>query len=82
MRTEAELQSMQRHPSGGGVADAAGYVEALTASPYNRFFDALEDLEYAVELHGPLSVEVRVAKERVERARTEAARTWRDRAAA
>jgi hypothetical protein len=73
MRNQAELESMKQHASSveKGADDARPCV-------YRAFFDALEGLACAKELHGPASLEVRIAREQVERARTDAAREWRE----
>lgn len=74
MRSDRE-EAMRRHPTAGtAVADRPDQPER---SPYRAFFDALEELEMVVSLHGTASLEAEMARAEVRRVRGEAAASWR-----
>lgn len=56
--------------------------EEAFRSPYRSFFDALEQLELVVSLHGTASVEASLARAEVRRVRELAAEAWRSKIAA
>ncbi len=81
MRTREELESMNDHPAGSGktrevTPPVATTIEAAP-TPYRRFFDALEALNDDAALYGSGSIEVRVARTRLEQARNAVVTAWR-----
>ncbi len=56
--------------------------EQETRSPYRDFFEALEELELVVSLHGTASIDAVEARASVRIARESAAEAWRARTAA
>ena len=84
MRSADEMQSMQSHPTSqaDGYAEADQRVEREPSSPYKAFFDALEELEDNKTLYGKASLEVELARGRLDRQRVLAIEAWRSREAA
>lgn len=78
MRNERE-EAISRHPA-SGVAVADRPEEG--SSPYRTFFEALEELELVVSLHGTASIEASLARAEVRRVRELAAEAWRSKIAA
>ncbi len=78
MRNERE-EAIRRHPARGvAIADKP---QEDGRSPYRSFFDALEELELVISLHGAASVEASLARAEVRRVRELAADAWRSKAA-
>ncbi len=74
-------EAMQAHPAGtarGGLSVVERDHKAK--SPFAAFFDALEELELTVEMHGTASVEADMARANVRRHREDAADAWRKQA--
>ena len=81
MRTSEETEAMNDHPAGSAnVREITPPVAATVdtgATHYRRFFDALEALNDDAALYGSGSVEVRVARARLEQARNAVIAAWR-----
>ena len=75
----AKEESIRRHPASGLAV--VEQPEEMDRSPYRTFFDALEELELVVSLHGTASFEASLARAEVRRVRELATEAWRAKAA-
>jgi hypothetical protein len=73
-------ETMQNHPAGSalyGMSVVEREQPKDTRSPFQKFFDSLEELEMTVEMHGTASVEADLARAQVRLCREGAAQAWR-----
>jgi hypothetical protein len=73
-------EAMQNHPAGSalyGMSVVEREQSTDTRSPFQKFFDSLEELEMTVEMHGTASVEADLARAQVRLRREGAAQAWR-----
>lgn len=80
MRTQAELEAMSEHPAGKALDKTSiALVEMAPTekTPHGAFLNALDDLENDKLLYGAGSVEVTMARARVQRSRERVIEEWR-----